>query len=127
MDNEDIQEINKQIEERINNAVKESQISIVMKVREKVSHLLTRLVDSEGKFHDSAIENCAVAIDEARSLNIADDPDIDKLFDSIQEKIVVHNAASVRDNNDARNNAISDTKTALKEIETVMEAFRMED
>jgi predicted outer membrane protein len=119
---EDIEDINKQIEQRIKNNAVELEKELISRVSEKVQHLLSRLSDN-GKFHQSSIDNIVEAIQEARNLNINDNPKIDNLFDKIEESMGTLSAESIRESYSAKSRATLETVDCMKNISEVMKDF----
>jgi len=120
---EDLADINSQIEARIESSIKETQIDIMERARESLNHLVNRLIDSDGKFHNSALENVIEEINQSRELNILDNAKIDEIFNSVAKKISTIDAASVRDSEKVRNSALITAKDALKDINSLMADF----
>lgn len=123
LSNEEVSEINNAIEVRLNNAVRDAQRDNINRVKEKLNHLFDRLVDSEGKFHSSSIENLQGAISEAQALNISDDDGLNTLFDSLKDKFSKYNADTIRANSDVRMEVMTETQKSLSEINEVMKSF----
>lgn len=118
----EVNDINEQILARANNAVKEANRDLVNRLKDSVRHLVVRL-DSDGKLHKSAFDNVVETINNIRNLNIVDDEELTKLFDSVEQRVSNYNAAQVRDNNTQRSAASKDMKAALADIEKTMKAF----
>jgi hypothetical protein len=123
LSNEEIAEINVSINERIESSVKTAEFDILSRISDKLNHLSSRLTDFDSKFHTSNVTNVCDTIKEVRELNINDNEGINKILDSIQDKICGMSGESIRDNNLSRANAIIKTKEAISEISTSMADF----
>jgi hypothetical protein len=122
LSNEDIEEINNQIAERIKNNAVEVEKDLVGRVSEKLGHLLSRLT-TDGKFHSAAIDNVIEAVNEARALNIADNQKLDNLFDKIEESMGTLSAEQIREFNSAKSTAIIETKQCIEKVSDMMSEF----
>jgi hypothetical protein len=122
LSNEEVQKINKQIEERLEASVKEAQGESLRRVQEKVAHFLTRLL-SDGKLHNSSISNILSTIEEVKSLNIIDNKDLDDILKKVEETISCLSPEMIRENAKARAEAIDHAHSTLAEINKVMDGF----
>ena len=123
LSNEDIAEINNSINERINDAIKNSEMDVLTRVNEKLQHLSSRLLDSDSKFHTSNVTNVCEIIREMKELNINDNPKISEALEKVESQICGLDAENIRESNSARNNALDKTKDAISTISAAMEDF----
>lgn len=119
----EVEAINNQIEERIKVSIANAQQDNLRRVKEKLSHLFDRLVETDGKFHQSTIKNSLDAIKDAQDLNINDDDGLNKMFEELTNSLSQYNADTIRDNTNIRIAAAETTKEALERINSAMEAF----
>jgi hypothetical protein len=120
---EDIDEINKQIEERINAFAAEAQKDILERVNERLMHLMQRLADSDGRFHESNLDNVTEVITQARDLNITENPKFDALFDKIEKSINSLSPDQIRNSKSQRSKAIVETTQCVEEVSKAMSEF----
>ncbi len=116
---EEVTAINQNIENRVIEAVKNAEKDSLNRVLEKLNHLKERLT-SDGKFHDSTVDNVIKEIDETKDLNIAENPAIDNVLDSIRGAIASQSPDSIRDSKNSRELATQVTSAAITEIENTM-------
>lgn len=119
---EDIEEINKQIEDRVNSYALEVNKDLITRVNEKLTHLLERLL-ADGKFHSSALTGTLEAINEARSLNISDDAKLNDLFNKVERSIATLSPETIRDSDKVRENAINEVKANIDNVAQAMSEF----
>jgi len=122
LSNEEVERINKQIEERLENSIKEAQGESLRRVQEKVVHLLTRLL-ADGKFHDSTVANVLSTVDEVKSLNIIENKDLEAVLKKVEETISCLSPEMIRENVKARAEAVDHAQDTLIEINNAMKAF----
>jgi len=123
LSDEEILEINKSIEENIQNAVKNAEMDVLGRVSEKLNHLANRLQDFDTKFHSSNVSNVCEMIREVRELNINDNGKISDTLDIIESKICGMDGENIRDSSKARAEALIKTKAAIATISATMEDF----
>jgi len=121
LSDEENEEINNQIAERIDEAIKNSKRDIFNRVFEKASKLIERLDATEGKFHASAVSNVIEAIAEARKLNIDEDKTVEDILDQVENSISNIDAESVRGSEVVRASALASSKEAVNKIVDSME------
>ena len=119
---DDINEINQQISDRIQNNATEVEKDIIGRVREKLNHLMTRLV-ADGKLHQSAFDNVSEVISEARALNINENQKIETLFDNIEQSVGKLSADAIRVSERVKNNAIDEVKNNIAAVSDMMSEF----
>ncbi len=113
LNQEELNEINKQIEDRIEIQVKETKKEALNRVMEKLLRLKERLLlSSDEKFHNSAISNVVESTEEAKQLNISDDDELDNILNDIAAKIGIINPEAVR----------SGKKSTVKAYESIVDA-----
>lgn len=120
---EEILEINKSIEENIQNAVKNAEMDVLNRVNEKLQHLSQRLMDFDTKFHTSNVTNVCDIIKEVRELNINDNAAITEVLNEVESKICGMDAENIRESGMARADAVIKTKAAIEKISATMEDF----
>jgi hypothetical protein len=123
LSNEEIEEINKSIEDNINSAVKNAEMDVLNRVNDKLNHLVNRLQDFDSKFHTSNVSNVCEIIREVRELNINDNKKISDTLDSIEKNICGMDAENIRESDAGRADAIIKTKAAIEKISSVMDDF----
>lgn len=123
LDDAQVAEINKRIEERNIEAEKAARKDLLIRIQERLENLYGRLADSEGRFHKSNFTNLFETLDDVNDLNISEDADIDRLVKGIAQTMVKHNADSVKSSEKSRSEAMSDTKAQLEQINNTMKNF----
>lgn len=123
LSNEEIVEINNSIQERINDAIKGAEMDVLNRINEKLSHLSSRLADSEKNFHTSNITNLCETLQEAKELNINDNEKLTEVISIIESKLCGLNAEEIRESGTARFDAMEKTKSAIAAISATMEDF----
>lgn len=123
LSNEEVEEINNQIEKRLESALKAAQVDNINKIREKLNHLLERIVDVDGKFHNSSIINVLDAISSAQNLNINDDTGLNNILEELKVKFSKFSADTIRANGNERINVAEETTKALDIINETMKCF----
>ena len=119
---EDINEINQQIADRIKENSLEVEKDLVGRVQEKLNHLMSRLL-SDGKFHASALESVTCAINEARNLNINDNQKIEELFDKVEQSVGKLVPEAIRISDHVKNLAIQEVKADINAVSDMMSEF----
>lgn len=123
LDDNEINSINNQIEERLAKSMADAQRDNLNRIKEKLSHLFDRVVDTNAKFHSSCISNAIEEIQTAKDLNVNDMPELDKLFDDLTNTLSKYDADSVRANSNVRIEVAENTKDALDRINETMKCF----
>lgn len=126
MDDDDINYINKQIEDYTQEAVKNAQKDNLSRVQDKLNKLIERLMltGSKGtRLHSSAVDNVVKAVEDARSLNISDDAEVDALLDDVETNIKKIDVDLVKNHNVFREASIDTAKEAASSITKTMESF----
>ena len=78
-----------------------------------------KLADEDAIFRDSLIGNIEELVSILPDLNVADDPNLAKLTENIQENICRFDADILRNNKEARKEAVMASKDILNTIESV--------
>lgn len=123
LSNEEISEINASIQQRIEESLKGAELEVLARINENLGHLSTRLIDSDGKFHNSSISNLCESLQEARELNINDNKKIAHVIDVVESRICGLDAANIRSSDYARKDAMNKTREAISEISDAMANF----
>jgi len=116
-------EIQNEIQNRINDALKTAELDILKRVNDKLQHLADKLSDFDSKFHTSNVTNVCDIIKEVRELNINNNQEISNTLDSIENNICGMNAENIRESAAGRADAIIKTKAAIEKISSVMDDF----
>ena len=124
LSNEEVAEINSSIQSYVEDSLKAAEFDVLSRIGEKLDHLKNRLMDYDSKFHTSNITNLKEVIEEARELNINDNPKIKSTIDSIEAQIKDLDAVQIReDKGNTRTDAVLKTVQAIKEINEAMADF----
>lgn len=120
---EEAENINKQIEARVEESVKIAQHENLSLIKEKFKHLVDRLTDKDAKFHKSAVTNTIEVIEAARKLNIDDDTNLESLYNELEKTVNLIDPETVRDDEATREASKDAGEEALAKIEETMKGF----
>lgn len=126
LDEDEVIAINKQIEKRTQEALKEAHKANLSRVYDTVSHLINSLInvlkDNKGRFHQSAITNIEEAIELARGLNIDNNSKVERALQEVEDKVkLIGSADSIRDNQMSKINALDKARESIEAITNAME------
>lgn len=119
----EVDEINRQIEERIINAHKAAQRDLLVRIQERLVNLLARLSDGDKRFRGSNFTNLFETLDDVSELNISEDQSLDQLIGAIATNLSVFDADIIKKSEKKRNEAIDETKAALDKINESLKDF----
>lgn len=122
---EEVALINEQIADRVASEIAQVERRNVERVREKVSHLLSRIIAAanEGTIHVAALTNAQDVLKNARDLNITENASVTSLFDALDGVLNSIDINEIRESKVARQNAEELTKAALAALDDTMKGF----
>jgi hypothetical protein len=135
--------IKKQYEEHAQTQIKEANKHLWQRAYDVVSHMVTKL-DEYGQpgredadenddgtkrkvriktFHESLVTNAREMAEALSTLNISQDPDLDKLAEEIKEQLTQYDAQDLKDDTLIRTRVASSAKKMVEEINTKLGGF----
>jgi hypothetical protein len=121
--------IRAEIEKAVNAAHRDAMNEPLRRVLEAVGHMAERLtvykpgdkgVRASGTFKDSLVENVLEIADLLPTLNIAENPELDRLAADLKAKLCVEDAKTLRDNDDVRAAVKADAAAILARVESLL-------
>lgn len=87
------------------------------RVHERVSRVAERLSDEEATFRDSLIDNVRDLAELLPTLNVAQDPALDEMADTLRAKLGRHTPDALRDNQKTRREAANSARSILAALD----------
>lgn len=119
--------IQKEIDEQIENAVKETKIFQLTELSESISHLAGRLNDykggRKGAFKGNSIQKIIDNAANIQNISIEEDDKMLQLSRDIKQDFSKLDADKLRENNEDRKSAVDMANKRLKEINEIMQNF----
>jgi hypothetical protein len=97
LDDDEQQEIKKSIEQHAENATALAMRDVWNRLYEAVSRMTERLGNPDNIFRDSLVTNVRDLCELLPRLNIANDPNLDKMVQAVSSKLASHDAQTLRD------------------------------
>jgi hypothetical protein len=95
--NDELEEMRKEIDATVKAAEKQSTQEAMRRVMKEVAHIAETLAKPKPKIYESLVGNLQNALKVSKALNIADDPQIDKMIAECEASLLVSTEA-LRDN-----------------------------
>jgi len=118
-----INHVNSIIQENLVNNLRNLEISLINRVRDKVCHFVDRLMNPDAKIHTSIKTNINETIEECRKLNVNGNMTFSELLDLIELKINSVDINMVRTNEARRDEALLMGASSIEKIKEVLETY----
>lgn len=108
-----VDEMNKEKEEVIKTAIDTS----FHRLYKKVKHMVDRIDDEEGRFHDSNVTNIADLCDILKKMNFMQDSKLDEMISEIERSLLSFEPKKIRKDAKVRKEVGKKAKAILKDLE----------
>jgi len=108
--------IKKELEARVKDRVVEATKDLYVRLNDVVGKFADKLADKDAIFRDSLIENVVELVNLLPKLNVADDPDLDKLCKETQKKLCAMEPETLRNDPKVRTKATGDAQAILNKM-----------
>lgn len=108
--------IKKELEARVKDRETEAMKDLYLRLNKTIGHFHEKLSDVDAIFRDSLVENVIELVNLLPRLNIAGDPELDKLLKETQKKLCAFEPDQLRDDAKARSKAAGDAKSILDKM-----------
>lgn len=108
------------VKEQLGDAMKD----VWRRLHDCVSHACKKLSDPEAVFHDTLVENAQELVDILPSLNFTNDPDLDRMGETIKDLLACQDPKELRKNKDYRKHVAGDLMKTQKSLEDYMGLFK---
>lgn len=116
--NDELSRIQQDIERRVQDAQLTAMRDVWQRLFDRVKHIAEKCADPKAIFRDSMMENARELCDLLPRLNLTDDPNLERLRQEVESKLI-HHPDALRNNPDLRR----DTATEAKKIMDAMGVF----
>jgi hypothetical protein len=116
---EELEEMQKSVENRVNEATKEANKDLWKRLSIPIKHMIEKLSDAEAQFKDSLVGNIKDMVSLIPNLNVTDDPDLEAIREDIANSIIRVPADTLRENKVIR----KATADAAQELYKRMEGY----
>lgn len=89
LDQAEIDQLEKQVERRVNDAQKAAVQELWQRLYDKVAKLHERIADHKNTFHNSTVENVAEICDMLSRMNVTNDPDLEAMRMKVMMQLTV--------------------------------------
>lgn len=110
---EEVEEIQRNIEERMQNAQNKAMRDLFFRLKEALDRMVERLSDPENVFRDSLVGNLVELVNLLPRLNLTDDPNLENVRREIESKLTRHAPDSLRVDPHLRKEVATDAKDIL--------------
>lgn len=117
---EEVQEIQKSIQDSTNQAVVEAMKDLYQRLYDVVACMAERLSDADAIFRDSLVGNISKLCLLLPKLNLTGDPRLEEIRREVEEKLTKFDPATLREDRGARKQTASEADAILKKIQEVM-------
>lgn len=117
----DLVELRQDLTERMEVVYKDAMKDVGERVRDVVGHMADRLKAYKGKgragsFRDSLVGNVSELVGILPSLNLEDDPKLDRIIQTMKKDLCKHDAEDLRESSDLRRKVVKSADQVLKDI-----------
>jgi hypothetical protein len=102
------------IEESVRLACQDAQRCAWEKIRTCLAAMVERLTDPKAVYRDSLFGNVAELVDILPTLNVLEDPEMDKVARKVRDEVLAYSAQQCRDDKDARAQAAAKVDAIMK-------------
>jgi hypothetical protein len=120
---EELSRIQRDVEERVQNASASAMRDVWQRLYGKVEHLLDKMVkvdDPKSRFHESSIEHVKGLCELLPRLNFADDPNLEAMRHEVEQKLASLNKDVIVGNDTIRATKIDETKDIMERMKAFM-------
>lgn len=120
---EELSRIQRDVEERVQNASASAMKDVWQRLYDKVEHLLDKMVkvdDPKSRFHESSIEHVKGLCELLPRLNFADDPNLEAMRNEVEQKLASLNKDVIVGNDTLRAKKIDETKDIMDRMKAFM-------
>lgn len=108
--------IRKQLEERVEERVVAATKDLFVRLSDVVKKFAEKLADKDAIFRDSLVENVVELVNLLPKLNVANDPELEKLRKEVLKKVCAFEPATLRESDKMRSKAADDAKAILAKM-----------
>lgn len=112
----DSNRIKKELEARVKDREAEAMKDLYLRLNKTIGHFYEKLADVDAIFRDSLVENVVELVNLLPRLNVAGDPELEKLRKETQKKLCAFEPEQLREDAGARSKAADDAKAILDKM-----------
>jgi paraquat-inducible protein B len=116
----EVAKIQKDIEERVNNAVADAMKDLWNRLKVMIDKMVTKLSDTDAVFRDSLIDNIIELTNIIPRLNVTNDPNLEKIRKEVEEKLCSVSPEELRDNKEIRGKVADTAQSILDAMNSYM-------
>jgi hypothetical protein len=116
LSDEEIKSIKNNLQERLNESIKEAQLSLWKRLSVLINRIVERLSDENSIIRESLIANIQELVEVIPNLNIVDDRELIDLVDEIKKNILVYSSEDLRDSKIIRKRVLERAKVIADKI-----------
>jgi len=114
---DELDKLNSDLETRKNDAIAQAMKDPYIRLHDAIKHAQERLSDPKAIFRDSLIDNIVDLLKILPSLNVTNDPTLDKLREEVSEKLTRYDADTLRESSNCRKETADEADALLKKME----------
>jgi len=115
--------VKSQIEGSIQRRINDAMGDLWSRLSERLEHYREKTADEKAVFRDSLVTNLQDIVDLIPSLNLIDDPELERIADDIRSSIYGIDAKDLRKDGAVRKHAATEADRIMTEMEGLMKAF----
>lgn len=112
----DSNRIKKELEARVKEREAEAMKDLYFRLNKVIGHFYEKLTDGDAIFRDSLVENVVELVNLLPRLNVAGDPELEKIRKETQKKLCAFEPEQLRGDVEARSKAADDAKAILDKM-----------
>lgn len=119
---DELSRIQQDVEKRVQAAAQTAMKDVWRRLYERVEHISNKLKDPKAIFRDSMIENARELCEMLPRLNFSDDPDLERLRQQVEQKIINHHPNQLRSDTKLRQQTADEATQILDAMGVFMGA-----
>jgi hypothetical protein len=112
-----LDQLNADLDKRMNDGIAQAMKDPYIRLHDAIKHAQEKLSDPKAIFRDSLIDNIVDLIKILPSLNVTNDPTLDKLREEASEKLTRYDADTLRESPNCRKETADEAEALLKKME----------
>jgi len=118
LSDEEIKSIKNNLQERLNESIKEAQLSLWKRLSALINRIVERLSDENSIIRESLIGNIQELVEVIPNLNIVNDRELIDLVDEVKKDILVYSSEDLRSSKTIRKKILEKAKVIENKINT---------
>lgn len=118
----ELERIQSDVEARVQDAAQNAMTEAWQRLYDKVKHMHEKLADPKAIFRDTLVDNTREICSVLSRLNFADDPNLEKMRQQVEQSLVSNHPDSLRNDPDLRRNKADEAKDIMDKMGAFMGA-----